>query len=152
MKRTIGACRRWTQLVAVAQQGARFPMSNYPYSTPSLPPRKTLADMLIFYASPPLRERLTTAWPEDAELLDDLVEEVVGLVETWRPSTDWHMLEVVRQGRTLEWMVWQVAMAADEDLGPMYRNDAIIPWAINLESLPRYATPPTMLVGPDDLD
>ncbi|HWL44580.1 MAG TPA: hypothetical protein VNQ73_16690 [Ilumatobacter sp.] len=127
-------------------------MSSYPYSTPSLPPNKTLADMVLFYASPALRDRLMMPWPEDAELLDDLVEEVIGLAETWRPSTEWHFLKVVRQGRTLEWMVWQVATSADEDLGPMYRGDAIIPWAIDLDTLPRYATPPTMLVRDDDLD
>ena len=35
-----------------------------------------------------LRERMIEAWPEDANLLDDLVEEVIGLVETWRPTTE----------------------------------------------------------------
>lgn len=127
-------------------------MSSYPYSPPSMPSRKTLADMVTFYASAELRERLTTPWPEDAQLLEDLVEEVLGLVATWEPTTDWHLMSIVRPGRTLEWMVWQVAMAADDSLGPMYRDDAIIPFAIEMSSLPRYPLLPTMLVRPDDLD
>ena len=48
-------------------------------------------------------------------------------------------------------MVWQVATAADDDLGPMYRHDAIIPFAIEMDSLPRYPLLPTMLVNPDDI-
>ena len=59
---------------------------------------------------------------------------------------------IVRPGRTLEWMVWQVATAADDDLGPMYRHDAVIPFAIEMDSLPRYPLLPTMLVRPDDID
>lgn len=64
-------------------------MSSFPYSTPSLPSRKVLRDMLMFYASPALRDRLVTAWPEDAELLDDLVEQVIDLAATWQPTTNW---------------------------------------------------------------
>lgn len=149
-RRTIGICRRLArQLVPHA---ARFPMSSSPYSPPSMPGRKILADMVMFYASSDLRERLTAAWPEDAELLEDLVEEVIGLAATWEPTTEWHLLSIVRPGRTLEWMVWQVATAADDDLGPMYRHDAIIPFAIEMDSLPRYPLLPTMLVKPDDID
>jgi len=149
-RRKIGICRRLQrQLVPHA---ARFPMSSFPYSPPSMPSRKTLADMAMFYASAELRERLMTPWPEDAELLEDLVEEVIGFAATWEPTTQWHLMSVVRPGRTLEWMVWQVATATDDDLGAMYRNDAIIPFAIDMNTLPRYPLLPTMLVHPDDVD
>ena len=47
-------------------------------------------------------------------------------------------MSVVRTGRTVEWLVWQVATAADDELGPMYREDPVIPFAIDLETLPRY--------------
>ena len=47
---------------------------------------------------------------------------------------------------------WQVATAADEDLAETYRNEAMIAWAIDLDTLPRYATAPAMLVRNDDLD
>lgn len=127
-------------------------MSNFPYSTPSLPSRKVLRDMLMFYASPVLRDRLVTAWPEDAELLDDLVEQVIDLAATWQPMTEWHQMSVVKQHRTVEWMVWQVATAADDELGPMYREDTVIPFAIDLDTLPRYPMLPTLLVHPDDID
>ncbi len=127
-------------------------MSSFPYSTPSLPSRKVLRDMLMFYASPALRDRLVTAWPEDAELLDDLVEQVIDLAATWQPTTEWHQMSVVKQHRTVEWMVWQVATAADDELGPMYREDTVIPFAIDLDTLPRYPMLPTLLVHPDDID
>ena len=43
------------------------------------------------------------------------------------------MMSVVRTGRTVEWLVWQVATAADDELGPMYREDTVIPFAIDLD-------------------
>jgi len=127
-------------------------MSNYPYSAPTLPLRQTLADMLMFYASAEVRDRIRSMRPEDADVLSDLVEQVTDLVATWKPTTDWHMMSVVRIGRTLEWLVWQVATAADDELGPMYREDPIIPFAIDLDSLPRYPLLPILLVHPDDMD
>ncbi len=108
--------------------------------------------MVMFYASPRLRDRLQAVWREDAGLLEELVEQVIELAATWKPWTDWHMMAVVRTGRTLEWMVWQVATAADDELGPMYREDPVIPFAIDLDTLPRYPLLPTLLVHPDDID
>jgi len=127
-------------------------MSSYPYSPPSTPSRATVTDMVMFYASPSVRDRLRMEWPEDAGLMEDLVEQVLDLVATWKPTTEWQMLSVVRMGRTLEWMVWQVAMAADDELGPMYREDPVAPFAIDLDTLPRYPLLPAMFVHPDDLD
>lgn len=127
-------------------------MSIYPYSPPSTPSRATVTDMVMFYASPSVRDRLRMEWPEDAGLMEDLVEQVIDLVATWKPTTEWQMLSVVRTGRTLEWLVWQVATAADDELGPMYREDTIAPFAIDLDTLPRYPLLPTLLVHPDDLD
>ena len=127
-------------------------MSSYPYSPPSTPSRATVTDMVMFYASPSVRDRLRMEWPEDAGLMEDLVEQVLDLVATWKPTTEWHMLSVVRTGRTLEWLVWQVATAADDELGPMYREDTVLPFAIDLTTLPRYPLLPTLLVHPDDLD
>ena len=127
-------------------------MSSYPYSPPSMPSGEKVADMVMFYASPSVRDRLGMGWPEDAGLLEDLVEQVFGLAATWTPTTEWHMVSVVRPGRTVEWMVWQVATAADDELGPMYREDPVMPFAIDLATLPRYPLLPTLLVHPDDLD
>ncbi len=149
-RRTAGMCRRIVR--RAAPDVVRFPMSNYPYSPPKLPGRQTLADMVMFYASAEVRDRIRSMWPEDAELLSDLVEQVIDLAATWRPSTEWHMLSVVRAGRTVEWMVWQVATSADDELGPMYREDPVIPFAIDLDTLPRYPLLPTLLVHPDDID
>jgi len=147
---TIGACRRVAR--RAASDVVTFPMSNYPYSPPSMPGRQTLADMLMFYGSAELRSRIRSTSPEDAELLSDLVEQVIELAATWVPTTAWHMMSVVRTGRTVEWLVWQVATAADDELGPMYREDPVIPFAIDLETLPRYPLLPTLLVHPDDID
>ena len=117
-----------------------------------MPGRQTLADMVIFYGSAELRSRIRSTSPEDAGLLSDLVDQVIELAATWKPTTEWHMLSVVRTGRTLEWLVWQVATAADNELGPMYREDPVMPFAIDLETLPRYPLLPTLLVHPDDID
>ena len=127
-------------------------MSSYPYSPPSMPSHEKVADMVMFYASPSVRDRLRMGWPEDAGLLEDLVEQVFDLAATWKPTTEWHMLSVVRTGRTVEWMVWQVATAADDELGPMYREDPVMPFAIDLATLPRYPLLPTLLVHPGELD
>jgi hypothetical protein len=127
-------------------------MDSSPYSPPPPPRKSTIADMVMFYASPALRERLVMSWPEDAGLSEDLVEQVIDLIATWKPTTDWHAMTVVGTGRTLEWLVWQVATAADDELGPMYREDPVAPFAIDLATLPRYPLLPTMLVHPDDFD
>jgi hypothetical protein len=149
-RRTATMCRRIAR--RAAPDDVTFPMTNYPYSTPSLPGRQTLADMVLFYGSAELRSRIRADRTEDEDLLSDLVDQVIDLVGTWTPTTEWHMMSVVRTGRTVEWLVWQVATAADDELGPMYREDTVIPFAIDLESLPRYPLLPTLLVHPDDID
>ena len=149
-RRTAGMCRRIAR--RAAPDDATFPMSNYPYSTPSIPGRQTLADMVMFYGSAELRSRIRADRSEDEDLLSSLVAQVIELVGTWKPTTEWHMLSVVRTGRTLEWLVWQVATAADDEMGPMYREDTVVPFAIDLATLPRYPLRPTLLVHPDDID
>ena len=95
----IGACRRVAR--RAAPDVVTFPMSNYPYSPPSMPGRQTLADMVMFYGSAELRSRIRSTSPEDAELLSDLVDQVIDLAATWKPTTEWHMMSVVRTGRTV---------------------------------------------------
>lgn len=149
-RHAVGMCRRIVR--RAAPDDVTFPMSNYPYSTPSLPGRQTLADMVMFYGSAELRSRIRADRSEDEDLLSGLVDQVIELVGTWAPTTEWHMMSVIRQGRTVEWLAWQVATAADDELGPMYREDTVIPFAIDLDSLPRYPLLPTLLVHPDDID
>ena len=149
-RHAVGMCRRIARRAAPAD--VTFPMSDYPYSTPSMPGRQTLADMVMFYGSAELRSRIRADRSEDQDLLNDLVDQVIDLVGTWTPTTEWHMMSVVRTGRTVEWLVWQVATGADDELGPMYLEDPVIPFAIDLESLPRYPLLPTLLVHPDDID
>src|SRR5829696_6443855 len=95
-RRTIGACRRMKR--RPVPNAARFPVSSYPYSPPSMPSRDKMADMVMFYASPSVRDRLRLGWPEDAGLLEDLVEQVFDLAATWKPTTQWHIRSVVRTG------------------------------------------------------
>jgi hypothetical protein len=149
-RRTAGMCRRIAR--RAAPDAVTFPMSNYPYSPPSMPGRQTLADMVMFYASAELRSRIRSTLAEDESLLSDSVDQVIELAATWVPTTEWHMMSVVRPGRTVEWLVWQAATAADDELGPMYREDPVIPFAIDLDTLPRYPLLPTLLVHPDDID
>jgi hypothetical protein len=37
-------------------------------------------------------------------------------------------------------------------VGPIYSEDPVIPFAIDLDTLPRYPLLPTLLVHPDDID
>src|SRR5688572_26098514 len=96
MSRRTAMCRRIAR--RAAPDDVTFPMSNYPYSTPSLPGRQTLADMVMFYGSAELRSRIRADRSEDEDLLSGLVDQVIDLVGTWVPTTEWHMLTVVRQG------------------------------------------------------
>lgn len=146
----MGACRRVAR--RAAPNDTEHPTDSSHYSPPKLPARKVLADMVMFYATAELRERMMSEWPEDAGLIEELVEQVIELAATWRPSTQWHHDSVIRPYRTLEWMVWQVTVSADEDWGPLFRHDAIVPFAIDLDTLPRYPVQPTRLVHPDDAD
>ena len=91
-------------------------MNNYLYSTPSIPRRQTLADMVMFYGSAELRSRIRADRTEDEDLLSGLVDQVIELIGTRVPTTDWHMMSVVRTGRTVEWLVWQAVTAADDEL------------------------------------
>ena len=110
-RHAVGMCRRIAH--RAEPDDVTFPMSNYPYSTPSIPGRQTLADMVMFYGSAEVRSRIRADRSEDGDLLSGLVDQVIDLVGTWAPTTEWHMMSVVRQGRTVEWLVWQVAMSAD---------------------------------------
>ena len=137
------------------------PMNSSPSSTPSgaplpqpsvpLPNRTVLADMLVYYATPQVRERIMTMWPEDADLLDRLIEEVHLLAATWEPTVEWHHRKLAEPSRRLEWMVWQVVTSHDPDMGAIYEHEAIVPWAIDIETLPRYGEGPTVLVPDDSL-
>lgn len=55
---------------------------------------------------------------------------------------------MTRSGRALEWIVWRAAAEADGDLAPLYEDEAASPWAIDLETLPRYGALPTVLIAP----
>lgn len=111
-----------------------------------LPPRCVIFDMLCFYATPSVRSDLMQplAFDESAWLADQLVDRVIELVRTWEPATEWHR-SLTRSGRALEWIVWRVATAADQDVAPLYEDEASSPWAIDLETLSRYGVLPAML-------
>ena len=75
-------------------------MSSYPYSPPEIPIRSDDLGHAGVLRDTGGAGAPDEGWPEDANLLDDLVEEVIGLVATWRPTTEWHLMSVVRPGRT----------------------------------------------------
>jgi hypothetical protein len=112
-----------------------------------LPPRSVIFDMLCFYATPAVRGDLMQplAFDESAWLADQLVDRVIELVRTWEPTTGWERGTLARRGRALEWIVWRVATAADEDLAALYEDEAASPWAIDLDTLPRYGGQPAVL-------
>lgn len=115
----------------------------------AVPDRSTLVDMLRFYATPETRAVLSSEFEADWAILEDLVARLVTLIGRWRPTTAWHWSEVCLTGRTIEWLAWQVAVSPDPDLVDLYEKQAIIPYAIDLSTLPRYAALPTVIVHPD---
>lgn len=117
-----------------------------------LPPRSTILDMLCFYATPAVRSDLVQplAFDDSAWLADQLVDQVIELVRTWEPTTDWHIRSLTRGGRALEWIVWRVATAADDDLAPLYEDEAASPWAIDLDTLPRYDSQSAVLAPAEE--
>ena len=90
-------------------------------------------------------EHVSLAW-----LADQLVDRVIELVRTWEPTTEWHSQSLTRSGRALEWIVWHVATGADPDLAPLYEDEAESPWAIAVDTLPRYGVLPAVLAPVDE--
>lgn len=102
--------------------------------------------MILWYTTPAMRARwLAASWEEDQTLLEQLVEEAMSLLAVWSPTTAYHW-EVVEAHRTLEWLVWQVAVSPDETWSREFQDVELIePWAIDLATLPRYGGMPTGL-------
>ena len=115
------------------------------YLTPPTPTRAVLIDMVLWYTTPELRREWMSGWDlEDIEL-DRLTDRAAELIVSWRPTTP-YQVSVARAGRVVEWLVWQVALSADETWAGAYLDvEMIEPWAIRLDTLPRYGQPPTAL-------
>ncbi len=126
-------------------------MNSFHYLPPEIPSREVLADMILWHSSAEMRHELLLWEREDLEQspLDNLVDETSRLLETWQPVTDFQYL-VARKARVLDWLVWQVAQRADQFWEQSFQGlDLIEPWAIVLETLPRYGQRPTAIVEPD---
>ena len=61
------------------------PQSSYPYSPPPTRGRAVLADMVLWYSSPDLRQELLDP---DSDLVSTLIDEVLENLESWRPPTE----------------------------------------------------------------
>ena len=122
---------------------------SFPYLIPSIPGRRELMDMVVWYATPELRREWMRSWDLVDTELDRLTDRAAALIGSWRPVTPFQV-SVARAGRVVEWLVWQVALSADETWATAYLDvEAVEPWAIRLDTLPRYGLPPTLLVVPD---
>jgi hypothetical protein len=125
-------------------------MSSSVYLIPATPRREILADMILWYTSGEVRaELMATSWDLEQTPLDDLTDQAANLIETWTPTTEYHWT-VVRAARVVEWLVWQTALGADETWRAAFHDiEMIEPWAVKLETLPRYGLMPTALGEPD---
>ena len=120
--------------------------SSYPYSPPTLPGRETLADMIVWHANLETRREF---WDPDSTLLTELVDTVIEMAASWRPTTELHF-SYARAGRVLEWMVWSTVSATDETMAAAYTDeDCLEPWGIKIETLPRYGQVPASLRAPE---
>lgn len=131
----LGYCpRRWHRRRSVDDRcPATTPMaSNFHYSTPDPIPTNTLADMIQFYASPEMRAEFHL----DEELLSETMETARSLIAVWTPTTEWHR-DLVRHGRHLQWLIWQVANSHDESMLSIYTDleQVVEPWAIEISTL-----------------
>ena len=122
---------------------------NFPYLVPPIPPRAELIDMVLWYATPELRREWMSSWDLEDTDLDRVTDQAATLIGSWRPSSP-YQVSVARAGRVVEWLVWQTALSADSTWASAYLDIQVIePWAIRLDTLPRYGQPPTMLVEAD---
>jgi hypothetical protein len=119
---------------------------SFRYSTPPLPTRATLTDMVLWYATPESRAELMAAGTMlDATPLAQLIEATMTLLETWQPSSPFeHEVASTNPSRVVEWLVWKTVTATDESSRDVYESiEMIEPWAIALSTLPRYPINPT---------
>ncbi len=126
-------------------------MNSFHYLPPEIPSREVLADMILWHSSAEMRQELLLWEREDLDKspLDELVDQTINLLETWRPTSD-YQYTVARKARELDWLVWQVAQQADQFWEQTFQGlDLIEPWAIVLDTLPRYGHLPTAIVEPD---
>lgn len=135
---TLKYCRtRWHRRQTVDERcPATTPMtSNFHYSTPEPIPSRTLTDMIRFYASPEMRAEYYL----DEELLDETIETATNLIEVWTPTTEWHR-DLVRHGRHLQWLIWQVANSHDDSMIELYTDPDLMvePWVIEIDTLMDY--------------
>lgn len=121
--------------------------SSYPYSVPPLPGRATLADMILWYATPDLRQELLDP---DSTLTSELIDQALETLTTWRPTSDLHY-GYFRHGRVTDWIVWSTVSAADPSMVAAFADpdENVEPWAIDIDTLPRYQGWPTALVKPE---
>jgi len=110
-------------------------MSNFHYSTPEPIPTTTLVDMIRFYAHPEMRAEFHL----DEEILEQTIHEAQQMISAWTPTTEWHR-DLVRHGRHLQWLIWQVANSQCEPMIEAYTDldDVVEPWVIQIETLLDY--------------
>ena len=111
-----------------------------------------MVDMLRFYATSEVRALLMSAHETDREALEDrLVAELRSQIESWVPQHEWYWDKVHLKGRTVEWLAWCVAVSADPEWASVFRDEPILPFAIDVDTLPRWESLPTMVVSPERL-
>lgn len=130
------------------------PQSSYPYSPPPARGRAVLADMVLWYSSPDLRQELLDP---DSDLVSTLIDEVLENLESWRPTTELHY-SYFRAGRVVDWIVWSTVSAADPSMVATYSDpdENLEPWAVKIDTLPAYPGLPTAIIKapapPTELD
>jgi hypothetical protein len=130
-------------------EGCRVSQDSYPYLTPPIPARAVLMDMILWYTTAEMRREWMASWELEDTELDRLTDQTTDLIASWRPTTP-YQVSVARAGRVVEWLVWQVALSADQTWASVYLDvDMFEPWAIQLDTLPRYGLPPTAFHVPD---
>lgn len=124
--------------------------SNFHYSTPEPIPSRILVDMIRFYAHPEMRAEFCL----DEELLEQTIHEAQQMILVWTPTTEWHR-DLVRHGRYLQWLIWQVANSQCDPMIEMYTDldDVIEPWVIEIDTLLDYRNnQPAPMLRPDAVD
>ena len=117
------------------------------------PSTDQLWDMIRFYATAGVRDALLRPLhPEEEPLEDRLVDDLRKRIESWAPTHEWYWRMVHLKGRTVEWLAWVVAISADPEWASVYRDEPILPFAIDVDTLPTWGGLPAMVVHPDRAD
>ena len=108
--------------------------------------------MILWYATPEFRWELIVDFADTGEMLEELAALARQMITEWVPTTP-NQHHIVKHGRQVEWLVWQLAMMSEspERTSSWTQDDEMLePWGIAIATLPRYPGIPGPILAPPE--